>query len=266
MSGRFDGRVAVVTGGAAGIGEAIVRRLAHEGARVAFCDVDADAGERLATELGEHVTFRSADVSDGDLLTAFVDDAAARNGRLDVLCSNAGISGRGSTLDTDLETWRRVMRVNLEAVFLGAKAAIPHLRRSGGGAIVNTASSAGIGGYAGMIAYATSKGAVVNYTRSLALDCAPLGIRVNAVAPGLVETAMTGVQRADPVRNARVIASIPMARSAKPSEIAAVIAFLASDDASYVTGTIIPVDGGTFAAVRPGVSGEGEPIAPQPGA
>jgi len=258
MSDRFAGRVAIVTGGAAGIGEAIVRRFVGEGAYVAFCDLDADAGARLEAALGERVSFYRLDVADGDGIGVFVDSVAARYGRLDILCSNAGISGRGTTLETDIETWRRVMAIDVESVFLGAKAAIPHLCRSGHGAIVNTASSAGLGGYAGMVAYSTAKGAVVNYTRSLALDCAPLGIRVNAVAPGLVETAMTTVHRADPERRARMMESIPLARAAAPSEIAAAVAFLASDDASYVTGVILPVDGGTIAAVRPGVSGNGD--------
>jgi len=252
---RFVGRVAIVTGGAGGIGEGIVRRLLAEGAVVAFCDVDAEKGGRLAAELGERAEFEQFDVADGVRLAAFIRDVAARHGRLDILCSNAGMSGRGTTLETDLAQWRRVMAVDVEAVFLGAQAAIPHLERSGRGAIVHTASTAGLGGYAGMVAYATAKGAVVNYTRSLALDCAPLGIRVNGVAPGLVETAMTGVHRSDPERRARMMGSIPLARAASPGEIAAAVAFLASDDASYITGVILPVDGGTLAAVRPGVSG-----------
>ena len=250
MTQRFGDRAAVVTGGAAGIGEAIVRRLASEGAYVSFCDIDGTAGERLATSLGDRVVFRAIDVADGDALTAFVEEAAARHGRLDILCNNAGVSGRGTTLEIDLLFWRRVMAVDVEAAFLASRAAIPHMRRTGGGAIVNTASTAGLRGYLGMVAYSTAKAAVINYTRSLALDCAADGVRVNAVCPGLVDTAMTSVHRDDPARRRAMLASIPLGRPAEAAEIAAVVAFLASDEASYVTGCIMPVDGGTTAAVR----------------
>jgi meso-butanediol dehydrogenase/(S,S)-butanediol dehydrogenase/diacetyl reductase len=260
LSGRFEGKVAVITGAASGIGEAIVRQLAFEGARVFFCDLNAALGETLCRTLGAAARFRHLDVGNAEGLEALIEDAVFEFGRLDVLCNNAGMSGRGNTLETDLAQWRHVMSVDLDAVFVASRAAIPHMQRSGGGAIVNTASIAGMGGYFGMAAYSAAKGAVVNYTRSLAIDHARDNIRVNAICPGLVETTMTARHREDPDFYGKMLSSIPLARAAQPSEIAKAAAFLASDDASYITGCILPIDGGTTAAVRKGSANWSAPL------
>lgn len=251
----YTDRVAFVTGAASGIGEAIVRQLAEGGAHVHFCDIDAEAGKGVELSLNGRGSFHELDVADGEALTALIDSIAGQEGGFNILCNNAGMSGRGGLLEIDLAFWRQVMAVDVEAVMLGCRAALPHMRRGGGGTIVNIASLAGLGGYRDMVAYSTAKAAVVNMTRSLALDFAPDAIRVNAVCPGLVLTRMTDVHRGDPERHRAMLSTIPLGRAASPQEIAAAVCFLASDQASYITGCILPVDGGTTAAVRPGVSG-----------
>lgn len=235
---RFEGKVALVTGGANGIGAAIAARLAGEGARVLI----ADRVPPAATS--DTLRYLATDATKAGDAAAAVAAALEQWGRLDLLFNNAGVGAYGETPDMDEDLWDKVFAINIRAIFLFCRAAIPAMRKTGGGAIVNVASISGLFGDYGMGAYNASKGAVVNYTRALALECAGHGIRVNALCPGLVDTAMSaaGLQRDED--RAHWLDRIPMGRPARPEEMAAVAAFLASDDASYMTGSIVAADGG----------------------
>ena len=238
--GRFDGKVALVTGGAQGIGAAIAERLAAEGARVLVADKAAPA------EKSDRRRAMACDVTRAEEAQAAVAEVLRIWGRLDILVNNAGVGAFGETGEMDEALWDQVFAVNIRAIFLFCRAALPALEAQGG-AIVNVASISGLVGDYGMSAYNASKGAVVNYTRSLALECAARGIRVNALCPGLVYTAMSaaGLERAED--RAHWLERIPLGRPARPEEMAAVALFLASDDASYMTGSIVAADGGVTA-------------------
>lgn len=244
---RFESKVAVVTGGASGIGLATARRLHAEGACVVISDVSDEAGEAAAAALGDRACYQHADVADYDQVEALMARAEAAFGGLDIVFNNAGIGSFAAAPDLSVEDWRRVIDIDLSGVFYGCKAAIPRLRARGGGAIVNTASISGLGGDFSFAAYNAAKAGVINLTRAVAIDHAREGIRVNAVCPGPVDTPIiAGIGQFQGVRQMWDEA-VPMGRFAQPEEIAAVVAFLASGDASYMTGAIIPVDGGVTA-------------------
>ncbi|MET8118143.1 3-oxoacyl-ACP reductase [Micromonospora sp. NPDC005189] len=254
MQGRLQDRVAVVTGAGSGIGLATVRRFAAEGARVICVDIDAAAGEKAANECGGE--FVATDVADESAVRDLFDGVADRHGRVDIAFNNAGISppDDDSILDTRLDAWERVLRVNTTSVYLCCKYAIPHMRRQGKGSIINTASFVALMGAAtSQIAYTASKGGVLAMTRELGVQFAREGIRVNALCPGPVATPLLlELFAADPERAARRLVHVPMGRFGQPEEIAAAVAFLASDDASFMTAAQFVVDGGiTGAYVTP---------------
>ncbi|GAA4991977.1 3-oxoacyl-ACP reductase [Kineococcus glutinatus] len=247
---RLPGRVAVVTGGGSGIGLATARRLASEGARVVVADVDAEAGRAAALEVDG--LFVRTDVTDPEQVDALFATAASTYGSVDVAFNNAGISPPedDSILTTDLQAWRRVQEVNLTSVYLCCKAAIPHMQRQGRGSIVNTASFVAVLGSAtSQISYTASKGGVLALSRELGVQFAREGIRVNALCPGPVNTPLLReLFAADPERAARRLVHVPVGRFAEPEELAAAVAFLASDDASFITASTFLVDGGISSA------------------
>jgi len=246
----LSGKVAVVTGAASGIGAAAARRLAAEGARVVVADLTDEAGKAVADEVDG--TYVRTDVTAEDDVRELYEAATVHFGRIDVLVNNAGISppDDDSILDTGLDTWRRVQEVNLTSVFLCCKYGIPHLLAGGGGTVVNTASFVAVMGAAtSQISYTASKGGVLAMTRELGVQLARQGVRVNALCPGPVNTPLLReLFAADPERAARRLVHVPMGRFAEPAEIAAAIAFLASDDASFITASTFLVDGGITAA------------------
>jgi NAD(P)-dependent dehydrogenase (short-subunit alcohol dehydrogenase family) len=247
---RLDGRVAVVTGAGSGIGLASVNRLAAEGAHVVCVDIDRSAG--LAAAKGVDGLFIGADVSVELDVRSLYQAVFDRYGRIDIAFHNAGISPPedDSILTTDLDAWRRVQEVNLTSVYLGCKHVIPYMQRAGRGSIINTASFVAVLGAAtSQISYTASKGAVLSMSRELGVQFARSGIRVNALCPGPVDTPLLReLFAADPERAARRLVHVPMGRFAEPTEIAAAVAFLASDDASFVTASTFMVDGGISAA------------------
>jgi meso-butanediol dehydrogenase/(S,S)-butanediol dehydrogenase/diacetyl reductase len=244
---RFTGRAAIVTGAARGIGAATAARLAEEGAQVLLADLSPEVMAQAEAIGGVGLRIDLAARGAGE---AVVDTALDAFGRLDILVNNAGIGGSKPLVESDDDLIDRFVEINLKAVLRLTRAAIPHLARPGG-RIVSVSSTFGIAGYPGTTAYAVAKGGIAQMTRQLAAELGPEGILVNAVAPGVVETAMTeGHLTREHYRRA-VLEPTPLRRAGKPEEVAAVIAFLASADAAYVAGQVIAVDGGWLAARHP---------------
>jgi NAD(P)-dependent dehydrogenase (short-subunit alcohol dehydrogenase family) len=248
--GRLDGKVAVITGAASGIGRASARRFAAEGALVCVADLADEPGKRVADEIGG--MYVRADVTDPAGVERMYEQAALRFGGIDVLFNNAGISPPDdvSVLDTSLEAWQHVQDVNLKSVFLCCQKGIPYLLRRGGGSVVNTASFVAVMGAAtSQISYTASKGGVLALSRELGVQFARSGVRVNALCPGPVNTPLLReLFASDPERAARRLVHLPMGRFAEAEEIAAAVCFLASDDASYITASTFLVDGGLSGA------------------
>jgi meso-butanediol dehydrogenase/(S,S)-butanediol dehydrogenase/diacetyl reductase len=242
VTNRFQDKVVLITGAASGIGAATARRFAKEGARLVLADIDGEGASALAQEIdarGRAAVARAVDVRDMAQVTAAVDETVAHFGRIDVLFNNAGIGAYGESQDLDPEVWHNVMAIDLHSVFYGTRAAVPHMRRQGSGSIVNTASISGLFGDFGLAAYNAAKGAI---------DHAKDGIRVNAVCPGPIDTALIAFTQQFPTILQEWNRNIPMGRVGRAEEVSGAVAFLCSEDASYITGTMLVIDGGLTAA------------------
>ena len=250
--GQLDGKVALITGAGSGIGRASALAFAREGAKVAAADIVVEGGEetvRMVKEAGGEAFFIKVDVSNAADVEAMVNAVVDTYGRIDCAYNNAGIEGRlASTDEYPEDMFDKVIDINLTGVWLCMKYELPHMLKQGGGAIVNTASGAGLIGVAGMSAYVASKHGVVGLTKTAALEYAKSGIRVNAVCPGVIQTPMMERITADqPQLGEAVVAAEPVGRAGKPEEIAESVVWLSSDAASFVTGHAMSVDGGYVA-------------------
>ncbi len=269
MVNELDGKVAIVTGGASGIGRGLVERFVAEGARVVIADVETQLGEALAADLGASALFQKTDVSDPEQVGALVTAAVEKFGGLHVMVNNAGISSPlRRLLDDDLADFHRVMGVNVLGVMAGTRDAAKHMAENGGGAIINITSIGGIQAGGGVMIYRASKAAVIQFTKSAAIELARYEIRVNAIAPGSIPTPILGKSAAgmDPEELQRFEARIragmrddrPLKREGTPDDIAEAALYFGTDRSRYVTGTVLPVDGGTVAGkVLPSKKREG---------
>jgi len=249
MSARLDGKVAMVTGAARGQGAAHVRRFLAEGAKVIATDVLSGEGEALAAELGPDVIFEHHDVADDARWTAVVKRAEGAFGGIDVLVNNAGIARMAPLIEMTADDYLDVIKVNQVGVFFGMRAVAPVMQRRGGGSIVNISSVDGIAGMANVIGYVASKFAVRGMTKTAAVELGPLGIRVNSVHPGGVDTPMIRPPGFEEVDYDAMFARLPIPRCGTPEDIASLVLFLASDESSYITGSEHVIDGGLLAGV-----------------
>ena len=259
MGNELAGKIAVVTGGASGLGAGIVERFLREGATVVFGDIDAEQGKALAERHGEKAFFLPTDVAVTEQLTRLIDTAAEKFGGLDVMVNNAGISGKmhRSFLHDDLDDFERVMAVNLKAVMAGTRDAAKHMKSGGGGSIINLTSIGGIQAGGGVMSYRASKAAVIHFTKCAAIELANYDIRVNCLAPGHIRTAIVAkaadgmdaekVARFEAGIRATMRADRPLEREGTADDVAEAALYFAGDRSPYVTGTVLPVDGGTSA-------------------
>ncbi len=259
MVNELAGKIAIVTGGASGIGAGIVEKFLDEGARVVIADVVRDRGEDLAAALGADAVFRATDVADPDQVSALVAAAVETFGGLDVMVNNAGVSSRlhRSFLDDDLADFHRVMSVNVLGVMAGTRDAARHMATSGGGSIINVSSIGGIQAGGGVMSYRASKAAVIHFTKSAAIELAHYDIRVNTIAPGSIPTPMLAssnseqdaakLERFEKVIREQMRADRPLKREGTPEDVAEAALYLAGDRSRYVTGIVLRVDGGTAA-------------------
>jgi NAD(P)-dependent dehydrogenase (short-subunit alcohol dehydrogenase family) len=248
---RLRDRVALVTGGASGIGKATAELFAREGARVAVADYSADGRDTVQAikNAGGEAIFVPVDVSDSGQVAKMVEAALQAYGRIDILFNGAGVLYYGTVLETDEQAWNRVISINLTGTYLCCRAVLPHMIRQGSGSIINVASTVGAhDACANAVAYVTSKGGVTLFTKAMAIDHAKQGVRVNALVPGATDTPM--IRKAlTPEALEALAASHPIGRLGRPEELAKAVLFLASDDASFVTGTAMYVDGGQAAKI-----------------
>lgn len=248
MTNRMRDKVVTVFGGVSGIGYETVRLLVNEGASVLVADLNDEKGRELSGEFGEKIKIVQCDVSSEEDVRSALDIAVSTFGKVNAVINNAGIQFSGEAVDFSLDSWQKIMAVNAGGAFLVAKYSIPHLLKTGGGSITNTASTAGLRGGPGMTAYSASKGAIVAFGRALAMELGARNIRVNTVCPGWTDTAFNGpiidVLGGLSARDAVIKNSVPLQRQAHPREIAQIYVYLASDESSYMTGQAVVVDGG----------------------
>ncbi len=245
---RLEGKTAVITGAGSGFGEGIAKRFAHEGASVVVADLNADAARRVAAEIGDNARAIGADVTVRDEVAAMIDLAEEVYGGLDILINNAGYTSRnGSMMDVDEETFDRIYDVNVKAIYLATLKAVPVLRKRGGGTIINVASIGALRPRPGLVWYNGSKGAAMNISKGMAVELAPDKIRVNALCPVLAETGLVeqfmGMDDT-PENRAAFLKTIPLGRLGRPSDVAGAALYLCSDDAEFITGVALEVDGG----------------------
>jgi len=245
---RIKDKVAIITGAGSGFGEGIAVRFAAEGAKVVIADINGDAAERVANQIGDAAVAIKTDVTNAADVAAMIDLAEQKFGRLDILINNAGYTSRnGPMMDVDEETYDRIFDVNTKAIYLAARAGVPVLKKYGGGTIINVASIGALRPRPGLVWYNGSKGAALNMTKGMAVELAPDKIRVNALCPVLAETGLLeefmGVEDTPENRTA-FLATIPLGRLGRPSDVAGAALYLCSDDAEFITGVSLEVDGG----------------------